>query len=69
MVISNIGIVLKAPWEYTKVIPYHEALGIFKELKNDIGIAACHTNLGSVYYFTQYYDSTLYIYTTGYRRI
>lgn len=61
MGISNIGIVLKAQKEYKKVVGYyHEALSIYQSLGNKFGVAACHANLGSVYFYLPNYDSSIY---------
>lgn len=60
MVINNIGIVLKAQKEFKKVIGYyHQALAIYLKLGNKFGVAACHANLGSVYFNLNQYDSAL----------
>lgn len=61
MVLSNIGIVLKAQGDYKQALSYYkQALVFYRELGEKLGETACHANLGAVYFNLAKYDSALY---------
>jgi signal transduction histidine kinase len=54
-------VLFKGQGEYKKVISYYrEAYSIYVKIDRPIEAAFCETNLGSVFYYTQQYDSCVY---------